>query len=77
MMPDEDLYAAIDRMASSSQARGGVIGYYIAEADRRDRRKLERTMVRLTWVIAVLTAFLALHVVLTVASQFPGEIGRA
>jgi type IV secretory pathway component VirB8 len=68
-MPDEDLQAAIDRMASSSQARGNAIGYYIAEWDRRMQRRLNRTLLRLTWVIALLTVLLAMLAVIELISR--------
>jgi hypothetical protein len=54
-MPDEALLAAIDEMASSSRARGDVIGYYLDELSRREHRRLARQMVKLTWVVAALT----------------------
>lgn len=67
MMPDDDLFNAIDGMASSSQARKDAIGYYLDELDRREQRKLNRSMLRLTRVVAVLTA---LVFVLTALSTY-------
>jgi hypothetical protein len=76
VMPDEDLERAIDRMASTSQARGDAIGYYIAEFDRRNQRKLNERLVEmtqrlttLTWVMAVLAAVSTAAVIMGLAVE--------
>lgn len=74
MMPEEDLRAAIDRMASSSQARSDAIGYYLDELDRRVQHRLNATMldlnrtgVRLSWFAAI---FSGLGIALTAIAFF-------
>ncbi len=67
MMPDDDLIKTIDGMASSSQATKDAIGYYLDELDRREQRKMNRTMVRLTRLVAALTL---LVLVLTALSTY-------
>ena len=76
MMPDEDLERAIDAMASTSKARGDAIGYYIAEFDRRNQRKLNERLVELTqrltaltWVIAVLAVVSTVAVIVGLAVE--------
>lgn len=59
MASDRELWRIINRMAPTRQAQGDLIGYYIAEWDRRVLRRATRTTTRLTWVIAVLTVVLA------------------
>lgn len=71
MMPDDDLLNAVDRMASSSQARQDVIGYYLEELDRREQRKLNQSMLRLSKFVAALTVVvLVLTAVTTYAILF-------
>lgn len=70
MMPDDDLTNAVDRMASSSQARKDEIGYYIDELDRREQRKLNRSMVRLTRLVAALTVLVFLLTSLSTYAAF-------
>jgi hypothetical protein len=61
MMPDKDLLNAIDRMAATRQATGDAIGYYLDEHDRRQQRKLNQRVVRLTrWVVILTIAVLIL-----------------
>lgn len=72
VMPDTDLEATINRLAASSRARTVELTYYLAEFDRRQRRRLNeqlaesnRKMIILTRAIVALTAVL---VVLTIVS---------
>jgi len=67
VIPDRDLEVTIDRLASSSRARTVELTYYLAEFERRERRRLNeqlaqanRQMVLLTRVVLVLTAVLVL-----------------
>jgi hypothetical protein len=57
-MTDAELVEAHDEVAGT--ASGGAappvgVGYYLSEIARRDADRQTRTMVRLTWVIALLT----------------------
>ena len=75
VVPDADLEATIDRLAASSRARTVELTYYLAEFDRRQRRRLNseiadanRQMVVLTRAVVALTGtLLVLTVVSTVA----------
>jgi len=70
MMPDDDLVNAIDRMASSSEARQDKIGYYLDELDRREQRKLNRSMRRLSRFVAALTVVVLVLSVLSTYAVF-------
>jgi type IV secretory pathway component VirB8 len=72
MSPDEDLLSAIDSMASTRQATGNAIGFYLDEWDRRQSAKLNRLLVRLTWGIAGLTAAVLIVAVVTLVVALRG-----
>jgi hypothetical protein len=72
ILPDADLDATINRLAESSRARTVELTYYLAEFDRRQRRRLNeqlaesnRKMILLTRAVVALTGVL---VVLTIVS---------
>jgi hypothetical protein len=72
MMPDHDLLTTIDELASTRQAQGDAIGYYLDELDRRERRKQNRLMVRLTWAVVVLTFLVLVLAALSVVIAVRG-----
>jgi hypothetical protein len=75
VLPDAELEATINRMAASSRARSVELTYFLAEFDRRQRRRLNegladanRKMVLLTRAVVVLTGVsVVLAVVSTIA----------
>lgn len=54
-MSDEELIASHDAMINTGNYVVGL-DYYLRELARREQDRQTRTMVRLTWVIGVLTA---------------------
>jgi hypothetical protein len=67
MMPNDDL------IATSGQAQGPAIGYYLEEWDRRQAARLNRTIATLTWVLVALTGVVVVFTVVSTIAILSGS----